>query len=60
MNCGMYMVVRLLRHTMKFFNKVLEKGLRIIVSIDDMYFGFIPGEGTIDAIIISRRLQKNT
>ena len=29
-----------------------------IVAIDDMQFGFVPGKGTIDAVIILRREQE--
>ena len=28
-----------------------------MVKVDEMQFGFMPGEGTIDAVFILRRLQ---
>ena len=57
MNCGMYRVVKQLEHAMKIVEKVLEKRLRTIVTIDDMQFGFMPGKGAIDAVFILRRIQ---
>ena len=30
----------------------------MIVTIDDMQFGSMPGKGTIDAVIILRRIQE--
>ena len=50
-NCGMY---RGVKHAMKIVEKVLEKRLQKIVTIDDMQFGFTPGKGTIDAVFILR------
>ena len=43
---------------MKIVEKVIEKRLRKIVTIDDMQFSFMPGKGTIDAVIILRRIQE--
>ena len=43
---------------MKVVNRVLEKRLCIIVSVDEMQFGFMPERGTIDAVFISRRMQE--
>ena len=58
MNCGMCRGVKLLEHAMKIVEKLLEKRLRKIVTIDDMQFGFMPGKGTIDAVFILRRIQE--
>ena len=38
--------------------RVLEKRLHIIVTVDEMLFGFMPERGTIDAVITLKRLQK--
>ena len=32
--------------------------LHIIVSVDEMQFGFMPAGGTIDAVFILRRMQE--
>ena len=52
MNCGMYMGVRLIEHSMKIAEKVHDKILRKIATIDDMQFGFMSGKCTIDAVFI--------
>ena len=54
----MYRGVKLLERAMKIVEKVLEKRLRKIIMIDDMQFVFMPGKGTIDAVFILRRIQK--
>ena len=58
MNCGMHRGVKLLEHAMKIVEEILEKRLRIIVTIGGMQFGFMPGKGTIDAVIILRRIYE--
>ena len=57
-NCGAYREVKLLEHGMKIIERVLEKRIRELVKVDDMQFGFIPGRGTINALLIVRRMQK--
>ena len=37
---------------------MLEKRIRCQVSIDNMQFGFMPGKGTTDAILIMRQVQE--
>jgi hypothetical protein len=44
LECGSYRGIKLLDHVMKVFERVLEERLRRKVSIDDMQFGFRPGE----------------
>ena len=38
--------------------RVLEKRLRRILTVDEMQFGFMPDGGTIDAVFILRRMQE--
>ena len=57
MECGSYRAIKLLEHGMKVLERVLERRLRMKVNIDDMQFGFMSGEGTVDAIFIVRQLQ---
>ena len=42
---------------MKVVERVFEKMIRRIVSVDGMQFGFMPERGTIDAVFILRRIQ---
>ena len=57
-NCSCYRAVWLLQHGMKVVERVLEKRLRRIVTVDEMQFGFTPERGTIHAVFILRRLQE--
>ena len=50
--CGSYRAIKLLGQPMKVFERVLGKGIRCQVSIDNMQFGFMPEKGTTDAIFI--------
>ena len=38
--------------------RIVEKVLKKIVTMDDMQFGFMPSKGTIDAVFILRRIQE--
>ena len=58
MSCGSYRGVKLLEHAMKIVERVMEKRLRQMVTIDKIQLGFIPGKKTIDAVFILRRLQE--
>ena len=44
---------------MKVVERVLEKRLHRIVSVDEMQVDFMPVRGTIDAVFISRRMQED-
>ena len=57
-SCSCYGAVKLLEHGMKVVERVLVKRLRRIVSVDEMQFGFMPERGTINAVLILRRLQE--
>ena len=57
-NCSCYRAVKLLEHDMKVVERVFEKKLSTIVSVDEMQFGFMPERGTIDAVYILRRMQE--
>jgi hypothetical protein len=58
MECGSYRGIKLLEHTMKVFERVMESRIRDRVDIDEMQFGFRPGKGTTDAIFIVRQVQE--
>ena len=58
LECGSYRGIKLLDHTMKVFERVIEKKLRRSVEIDEQQFGFQPGKGTTDAIFIVRQMQE--
>src|SRR5207249_6524194 len=58
LDCRSYRGIKLLDHAMKVFERIIEKGVRTKVNLDDMQFGFRPGRGTTDAIFIVRQLQE--
>ena len=41
-NCSCHSAVKLLEHGMKVMERVFEKRLCIIVSVDEMQFGLMP------------------
>ena len=43
---------------MKIVERVLERRIQTLVSLNKMQFGFLPGKGTVDAIFIMRRMQE--
>ena len=57
-NCNTYRGVKLLEHTMKIVERVLERRIRKSVNIDSMQFGFMPGRETTDALFAVRRMQE--
>ena len=57
LNCSKYRGLRLLEHSMKIFEKLLDDKIRRIVEIGDCQFGFRKGKSCTDAIFITRTLQ---
>ena len=58
LQCGNYRGIKLLEHSLKILEKVLDKRLRNIIHIDNMQFGFSPGKGTTDAMFVIRQVQE--
>ncbi|WMV09787.1 hypothetical protein MTR67_003172 [Solanum verrucosum] len=55
-NCNNYRGIKLLSHTMKIWERVVEMRVRRGVSISENQFGFMPGRSTTEAIHLMRRL----
>ncbi|PHU11499.1 Kinesin-4 [Capsicum chinense] len=55
-SCNNYRGIKLLSHTMKVWERVVELRLRRIMTISENQSGFIPGRSTIEAIHLVRRL----
>lgn len=55
-DCDNYRDIKLLSHTMKVWERVVELRLRRIVTISENQFGFMPGRSTTEAIHLLRRL----
>jgi len=55
-SCGNYRGIKLMSHTMKLWERVVEKRMRERVDICEQQYGFMPGRSTTDAIFALRRL----
>ena len=56
--CGNYRGVKLMSHTMKVWERIIETRLRDRVEISKQQYGFMPGKGTIDATFALRMLME--
>ena len=57
-DCGNYRGIKLMSHTMKIWERVIDRRLREETTIGDEQFGFMPGRGTTDAIFAVRQLME--
>ena len=55
---GNYRGLKLTEQVMKVLERIVDGLIRQVVSTDDSQFGFVPGRGTTDAIIVVRQLQE--
>ena len=56
---GNYCGLKLTEQVMKILERIDVDGLiRLLMSVDDSQFGFVPGRGTTDAIFVVRQLQE--
>ena len=55
-DCNNYRAIKLLCHTIKLWERVIEKRLRKDISIIENQFGFMPDRSTIEVIYLLRRL----
>ena len=54
---GNYCGLKLTEQVMKVLERIVDGLIRQMVSIDNSQFGFVPGRGITDAIIVVRQLQ---
>ena len=52
LNPNSYGEIKLLKHTFKLYEKMLDGQLREVVDIDKMQYGFMLGRGTVDAVFV--------
>ena len=55
-DCTNYRGIKLMSHTMKLWERVIEYRLRKVVMISENQFGFMPGRSTMEAIHLLRQL----
>ena len=54
-NCTNYREIKLMSHTMKLQEKVIEYRLRLETDVAENQFGFMPGKSTTEAIYLLKR-----
>ena len=57
-SCSNYRGIKLMSHTMKLWERVIEQRLRKETSVSENQFGFMPGRSTMEPIHILRRLME--
>ncbi|KAL6563417.1 hypothetical protein OROGR_002376 [Orobanche gracilis] len=57
-SCTNYRGIKLLSHTLKLWERVVEGRVRRVVEISENQFGFMPGRSTTEAIHLVRRLME--
>ncbi|KAK3537054.1 hypothetical protein QTP70_000286 [Hemibagrus guttatus] len=57
-NCSNYRGIKLMSHTMKLWERVVEARLRKVVEICEQQYGFMPKKSTTDAIFALRILME--
>ena len=57
LECNNYRGIKLMSHTMKLWERIIETRLREITNIADNQFGFRPGKSTTEPIFALRMLQ---
>ena len=50
--------MKLLEHAVKIVERMLERRIQTLISLDKMRFLYIPGNDTVDIIFITRRMQE--
>ena len=56
-DCNNFRGIKLISHTMKLWERVIERMLRKDISIFENQFGFMPRRSTTEAIYLPRRLM---
>ncbi|KAL2947084.1 hypothetical protein AAZX31_20G050700 [Glycine max] len=57
-NCANYRGIKLMSHTMKLWERVIERRLRKETQVTENQFGFMPGRSTMEAIYLLRRVME--
>jgi hypothetical protein len=57
-SCTNYRRIKLMSHTMKLWERVIEHHLRRLIRVTQNQFGFKPGRSTMEAIFLVRQLME--
>ena len=58
LECGNYRGIKLMAHTMKLWERIIDHRIRQIVELDDIQFGFRKGRSTTEPIVALRIVQE--
>ena len=58
LECGNYRGIKLMSHTMKLWERIIENRIREIVELGNIQFGFRKGMSTTETIFALRILQE--
>ena len=56
-SCTNYRGIKLMSHTMKLWERVIEHRLRRVTSVTQNQFGFMPGRSTMEAIFFNTTID---
>ena len=56
--CSNYRGIKLISHTMKIYERIIEGKIRRETTVCEEQFGFMPGKGTVDAIFALRQTME--
>ncbi|KAL1454815.1 hypothetical protein WDU94_008949 [Cyamophila willieti] len=56
--CSNYRGIKLMSHSMKLYERIIDQRLRKETQVSDEQFGFMPGRGTTDAVFALRQLME--
>jgi hypothetical protein len=57
-SCTNYRGIKLMSHTMKLWERIIEHRLRGVTNVTANQFGFMPGRSTMEAIFLIRQLME--
>jgi hypothetical protein len=57
-SCTNYRRIKLMSHTIKLWERIIEHRLRGVTNVTENQFGFMPGRLTMDAIFLIRQLME--
>ncbi|XP_063603267.1 uncharacterized protein LOC134779196 [Penaeus indicus] len=57
-DCGNYRGIKLTSHTLKLWERIIDKRLRTRVTVSEQQFSFMPGRSTSDATFALRQLME--
>jgi hypothetical protein len=57
-SCTNYRGIKLISHTMKLWERIIQHRLRGVTNVTENQFGFMPGRSTMEAIFLIRQLME--